>query len=108
MSKLEENTNVGQDYLIRMTSLSAIKSVVLYCNNDKIRKKAVEAFKKCLRQDEKVPNVKCSAINSVLECHAVLDSSQLAELKKTIKDFETDTDRDVKENAKKFKEQCTK
>lgn len=108
MSILEENTNPGQEYCIRITSLSAIKSVVLYCNSDKIRKRAVDAFKRCLKQDEKVPNVKFSAINAVLECHAVLEPTQLVELKKLIKDFEADTDRDIIAFAKKFREQCTK
>lgn len=103
LKRLDENIATKEAYMFRITNLYALRSVILYCGDKGMGKKASDSIKKCLRKDERVPNVRFAAINSYLECYEALDTNVLSDVKKLIKEFEDDSDLDVREFAKKFK-----
>jgi len=108
LKRLDENIATKEAYMFRITNLYALKNVILYCGDKGMGKKASDSIKKCLRKDERVPNVRFSAINCYLDCYEALDTNVLSDVKKTIKEFEDDSDLDVREFAKKFKQTVNK
>lgn len=108
IKRLDGNVGPMMDYIVRITSLYALRNVITAVTSKKLKNKAATSIEKCLKKDEKVPNVKFAAIKSVLACQDSLDKENLESFKKTIKDFESDPDRDVKEYAKTFRESWAK
>merc|ERR1712224_70463 len=88
LKRLDENINVTKDYMSRITSLYALRNVIMYAGDSNIKNKAAQTIKKCLKKDERVPNVKFAAINSFIECYSAIDGNILTDVKKTVKDFE--------------------
>jgi len=99
----EFKKNMSSNYLFKITSIRGLGQIVRFGSSEE-KKAALSLINENLSSKEKVPNVKITAILTIMElCEKPPGGADFKDVKSSISKLTSDGDKDVKEYAQSFK-----